>query len=356
MKLSKTGRGSDCISTWVDRLSQRVRFLACKETDQTPDALRAFFTNIFPHHGLPDSIISYRDPRFISLFWKSLIDLCDIHSRMSTARHPQTDGASEVMNRMIENHIRCFCSFEQTDWDLLLPDAEFAYDSSVSEDLGMSPFEVDLGWQPKAPLDSLFTGSTTVESLMDFRDRLQMVFDDASYAHELAKARQTAQASLHSQIPNYKVGDKVWVSRKLFRDSYSKAQNSSKARRFGFFRILTLIGKNAVHFDFPSHMRIHPVIHVSHTKPHRVQPLGMSQPVRSTPFLVSEGERPLFRVDRILSHRKRGRGYQWLALMEGSNTHDAERQPTRDVVDADGTLAKAFHEYIVRHKLLPHLH
>eukprot|EP00737_Agarophyton_chilense_P002170 gb/GEZJ01002467.1/.p1 GENE.gb/GEZJ01002467.1/~~gb/GEZJ01002467.1/.p1 ORF type:complete len:321 (-),score=19.04 gb/GEZJ01002467.1/:658-1620(-) len=278
VKLPKTERGLDSISTWVDRLSRRVRFVACKETDKATDIAQVFFRNIFPHHGLPDSLISDRDPRFVSAFWKALMDLCGVESRMSSARHPQTDGASEVMNRMIEKYIRCFCSFEQTDWDLLLPSAEFAYNSAASEDLGMSPFEVDLGWKPKAPLDALFRRSTTVKSLGDFRDQMKMVLEDAAYAHELAKARQTAESSVHCRVPDCKVGDEVWVSRKLFRDSYSKAQASAKlsARRVGPFRILGLVGNNAVHLDFPSHIRTHPIVHVSHTKPHRVQPKGMS--------------------------------------------------------------------------------
>lgn len=83
------------------------------------------------------------------------------------------------MNRMIENHIRCFCSFEQTDWDELLPSAEFAHNSAVSEDHGMSLFEVDLGWRPKHPWNVLFQSATTVESMVDFRDRLSVVLGDA---------------------------------------------------------------------------------------------------------------------------------------------------------------------------------
>ena len=359
VKLPRTQHGFDAIATWVDRLSRRVRFVACKETDSAPEVAKAFFTHIFPHHGLPDSIISDRDPRFISSFWQSLMDLCGVKTRMSSARHPQTDGASEVMNRMVENYIRCFCSFEQTDWDVLLPSAEFAYNSAVSEDIGLSPFEVNLGWKPKAPLDTLFQSIVPLEALSDFRDRLQAVADDAMYAHQLAKARQTAEASVHFKKPTYQVGDQVWVSRKLFRDSYAKAQESSKlsARRFGPFRILELVGKNAVRLDFPSNIRTYPVVHVSHTKPNRAQPTDIGQPTRSTPLPVEESSAgSLYKVDRILAHRKRGRGYQWLTLLETSNTHDAQWQPTRDFVNVDGTLTKAFREYIVDNNLLAHLH
>lgn len=359
VKLPTTPRGFDAIATWVDRLSRRVRFIACKETDQAPDVALSFFMHIFPHHGLPDGIISDRDPRFTSQFWESLMQLCGVNFRMASAKHPQTDGASEVMNRMIENYIRCFCSYEQNDWDLLLPCAEFAYNSAVSEDLGLSPFEVDLGWKPKGPLDVLFQSVTKLESLSDFRDHLKAVMQDAQYAHQLAKAKQIAEASVHFKRPNYCVGDRVWISHKLFKDSYSNAQKSSKlaARRYGPFRIMQIVGRNAVRLELPRHIRIHPVIHVSHTKPHQDQPPYIAQTARSVPVPVdATAEIPLFKVDRILAHRKRGRGFQWLTLMQNSSTHEAQWQPTRDFVDKDGTLTKAFRDYIVRNKLLSHLH
>lgn len=122
----------------------------------------AFFTHIYQHHGQPNPLISDRDPRFIWSFLQALMGLCGVHSCMSTAHHPLTDSASEVMNRIFENYIRYFCTFEQDDWDLLLPSAECAYNFAVSEDVGLSTFEVDLGWQPKAPLDTLFQASTNI--------------------------------------------------------------------------------------------------------------------------------------------------------------------------------------------------
>ena len=64
---------------------------------------------------------------------------------MSTSYYPQTDGASEEMNRMVENYLRCNCSLNQDSWEVLLASAEFVYSSVKSTDLGVSPFEMDLG-------------------------------------------------------------------------------------------------------------------------------------------------------------------------------------------------------------------
>ena len=61
-------------------------------------------------------------------------------------------------------------------------------------------------------------------------------------------------------------------------------------------------------------------------------------------------------VGKILSHRKRGRGYQFLTLMKGDPDHDAVWQPTRDFVDSDGTVTDVWHKYIVENHLLPEYH
>lgn len=94
----------------------------------------------------------------------------------------------------------------------------------------------------------LFQASITVKCLRGFRVRLVTVMSDAQYAQRLAKARQTADASVHCKRPDYIVGNEVWLSQKLGKESYSKAQASLKLciRPFGPFCILELVGKNAI--------------------------------------------------------------------------------------------------------------
>lgn len=213
--LPKTPRGYDAITTWVDGLSRRVHFYPSKTTDAAPELAQSFFERIIPQHGLPDAIFSDRDPRFLSKFWQELFLRCGVQLKTSSVRHPQTDGASEVMKRVIENYIRCYCECKQEDWDKLLTAAEFAYNSAVSEDLGMSPYEVDLGWKPRDPLDILSGSTPRVQSVCELKETLRGAIDDAIWAHKLAKSRQSAEAALHCKPPDYQVGGWVWVSRHL---------------------------------------------------------------------------------------------------------------------------------------------
>ena len=360
VSLPRTSRGFDAITTYVDRLSRRVHFLPCKSDDTALDVAKSFFDNIFKLHGLPDELVSDRDPKFTSNFWKNLMKLCGIKTKMSTSHHPQTDGISEVMNRMVGNYLRCYCSLNQKDWDELLPAAEFAYNSAESTDLGCSPFEVDLGWKPKGPLDLLsHSTESPLEALNDFKKRLAAGLEDAKFSHAFAKARQAAYSAAKFKPPAYVVGDLVWLDKDLFKDAIARQQKSKKlsARRFGPFKIMELIGKNAVRLELPNSVKIHPVVHVEHTVPHRVQPAGIAQESQPKPAPVTGEDGDLeFEVGSILSHRKRGRGFQFLTLMKGAPRHEAAWQPTGDFVDRDGTVTKVFLDYIVEHGILTHLH
>ena len=108
--------------------------------------------------------------------------------------------------------------------------------------------------------------------------------------------------------------------------------------------------------ELPSHLKIHPVVHVVHTTPFIEQPLDIAKAVveRSSPVPAVHGNEQV--VDKILKHRARGRGYQFLTLMKGAPTHDAEWQPTRDFVDKDGTVTDEWQKYIREHNILAQYH
>jgi hypothetical protein len=88
----------------VDKLTKRVHFIPCKNTDKAPDTAHRFFDNIVKLHGMPSTIVSDRDSKFTSLFWKALMSRFGTKLAMSTAYHPHTDGQSEVMVRTVQGN------------------------------------------------------------------------------------------------------------------------------------------------------------------------------------------------------------------------------------------------------------
>ena len=126
-------------------------------------------------------------------------------------------------------------------------------------------------------------------------------------------------------------------------------------KRYGPYGIVRIIGKNAVQLHFPTNIREHNVVHVEHTTPYVEQPAVIANRHPQAILAVPRTRQPEVEVAEIIQHRLRGRGYQRLMRERGGEECDAEWVPTSSFVDADGTLTKAFYEYIKKHSLLPEL-
>lgn len=209
--LPTTKSGFDCTTTFVDWFSKRIHLVGSDETDTAVDVANCFFDNIFRLHGILDSIVTDRDPKFTSQFWPPLMNRCGIQQKMSTSRHPQTDGSTKIMNRIVENYLRCYCSFNQNNWDQLLTSAEFAYNSAEVTTIKMTPFEAGIGWNPNSLLDATTpTTDDTVQSVNDFKMDLRKSFNSATFSHQLAQSRQAAYNSKRYTPPTYEAGDSVY--------------------------------------------------------------------------------------------------------------------------------------------------
>ena len=100
-ELPKSSSGNDAIMTVVDRATKMTHFIATKTDISAPEVAELFRDHIWKMHGIPRSIVSDRDSRFVSIFWRSLMKLVGTKLRFSTAYHPQTDGQSEKMNDVV---------------------------------------------------------------------------------------------------------------------------------------------------------------------------------------------------------------------------------------------------------------
>ena len=139
MGLPQSETGNDGILTVVDRATKMVHLVPVRQTITAADTARVFWDNIGKLHGIPRSIVSDRDPRFVSKFWQELWGILGSKLRMSSAHHPQTDGQTEVMNRVVEMVLRCtlHASQDTSHWERMLSTVEFAMNNSPAQSNGV---------------------------------------------------------------------------------------------------------------------------------------------------------------------------------------------------------------------------
>ncbi|KAL4020667.1 hypothetical protein IC575_019448 [Cucumis melo] len=150
--LPKTLKGFTVIWVVVDRLTKSAHFVPGKSTYTASKWGQLYMTEIVRLHGVPVSIISDRDARFTSKFWKGLQLALGTRLDFSTAFHPQTDGQTERLNQILEDMLRaCVLEFSGS-WDSHLHLMEFAYNNSYQATIGMAPFEALYGKCCRSPV------------------------------------------------------------------------------------------------------------------------------------------------------------------------------------------------------------
>jgi transposase InsO family protein len=145
VQLPTTKAGYDAIVVFIDKLTKRAHFVPTYTTATAPDVAKIFFDTIFRNHGLPSVIISDRDAKFTSKFWKSLFEQLGTKLVMSTVFHPQSDGQTERLNRTLEEMLHIYATYKQDRWDEHLAAAEFTYNNSKQDSTGYTLFELDCG-------------------------------------------------------------------------------------------------------------------------------------------------------------------------------------------------------------------
>lgn len=138
--LPRTTRGYDSVYVVVDKFSKTARFIACKKTNDACHIAKLFFKDIVRIHGLPLSIVPDRDSKFIGHFWRTLWRKLGTNLTFSSSYHPQMDGKTKVVNRSLGNLLRCLTKKHNQSWDLILPWVEYAYNDSINQSIGKSPF------------------------------------------------------------------------------------------------------------------------------------------------------------------------------------------------------------------------
>ena len=129
-----------------------AHFIACNKTDDASHIANLFFREIVRSHGIPKSIVSNRDVKFLSYFWKTLWEKLRTKLLFSTTC-AQTDGQIKVVNRTLSQLLCAIIQKNLKSLEECLPFVEFAYNKTVHSTTGFSPFEIVYGFNPVTPMD-----------------------------------------------------------------------------------------------------------------------------------------------------------------------------------------------------------
>ncbi|KAJ0885707.1 putative nucleotidyltransferase, Ribonuclease H [Helianthus annuus] len=256
--------GFTVVMVVVDRLSKYAHFVPMRHPFNATTVAREFVANVVRLHGIPSTIVSDRDKIFISSFWQALFKLQGSVLCMSSSYHPQSDGQTEVVNRILEQYLRCFVCDKPKKWVDWLPWAEYSYNTSVHTSTKLTPFQVVYGRLPPKLLPYV-PGTTKLQAVEDYlKDRDQMLKTLRANLFA-AQNRLKNIADQHRRDLEFEVGDYVYVKLQPYRQSSVVTRSTAKLspRFFGPYKVLAKVGRVAYQIELPPGSLIHNVLHVS---------------------------------------------------------------------------------------------
>jgi hypothetical protein len=285
--LPRTKRRRDSIFVVVDRFSKMAHFIPCHKSDNAVHIADLFFQKIIRLHGMPSTIVSDHDAKFLSHFWCILWNKLGTKLLFSTTCHPQTHGQTEVVNRTLSTMLRAILKHNLKMWEKYLPHVEFAYNRAVHSTTKVSPFQVVYGFNPRAPID-LLPLPTTARRHNDAKERAEFI----------QKLHETTKANIEKMNEKYIIagsegrkevkldlGDLVWLylRKERFLDM---CKSKLMPRSVGPYKIIEKINENTYKLELSPEFGVSPTFNIADLKPY----LGEEDELESRTTPIQEGE------------------------------------------------------------------
>ncbi|MBW0495043.1 hypothetical protein O181_034758 [Austropuccinia psidii MF-1] len=270
------------------KFSKMAAFIPTMSSITSPDLAHLFIKNIFSKHGLPSSIVSDRGLLFVSSFWTNLWQQLKISRDLSTAYHPEADGQTERVNKILEQYL----------W--------------------MYPFFTVYGRDPQ--FDSVHITQDTPAG--NLSTKIQSVQEDVKRELEVAINRFKRYADKsRASPPVFNPGDMVWLSSKNIKSTRPTKKLSE--RWLGPSPILEKVITHSYHLKLPSQWKsIHPVFHISLLEPVKTSTIPNLHQEPPPPIIIEEEEE--WEVSQILDSKLKRIKLWYLVEWKGFS-QDSER-------------------------------
>jgi len=285
-----------------------VHLVPIKTTTKALELAWLYVEQVVRLHGLPKSIVSDRDPKFTSKFWREVHRILGTKLKMSTAFHPQTDGASERSIRSVTQILRAMVRPDQMDWTDKVPLTEFAINSAVSSSTGFAPFELNYGYLPSMNTQVQLDSSSAPRGIKAFVDNAVNSLAQAHDAIITSRVNQAHHANKRRRMEMpMKVGDWAYLATENLNLPKGRARKLMP-KFVGPYRIAESNPETSNYvLELPEELRkrgIHPKFHVSRLRPH-VQNDDVLFPHREVKVFYDFGldENDEWLVDIITGHR-----------------------------------------------------
>jgi hypothetical protein len=240
----------------------------------------------------------------MSGFWSDFFARAGTRLAMTSVYHPQADGQTERMNRVLEEMLRAYVGHMHRDWDKYLAQVEFAYNDAVHVGTGFSPFYLNTGQH----LWRWLLGLRQVRPAMCLLANIEKAVALAKRQISRAQLVYAAKASRGGRGSTYVEGDLVMVKAANFQLP-EHPNNKFKPKYIGPFRVARKVQPDTYALHLPGHMKGHNRIHASMLLPFRQRGDWFFPAVEAPGAVVVDGVEE-HRVEKVLDKRTRryGRG------------------------------------------------
>lgn len=345
-QLPKSRNGNDAIVVIIDKMSKMAHFIATTTNIDAPKLAQLYFDNIVRYHGIPMSIISDRDVRFTSNFWKSLWQLTGTKLKLSTAYHPESDGQTERMNRTLEDIIRSYVNYQQNNWDEKLIAAEIAYNNSKQVSTGFTPYYMNYGYEINLPISLLTPTESSNPTANEMIGNINTAMEQAKKNIKLAQERQSLYANKSRRDITFKKDELVLLSTANIRNEQRAPKLSAKY--IGPFRISRVISDVAYELILPPTMKIHNVFHISKLRKFvKGEQFPNRTAIDNPPAEIIDGE-DYWEVEQIVKKRERrygnGQRIEYLVKWTGYDHYENTWEPKDNLMKSASDAIKLFEE------------